>query len=61
MERLRQYDSQKDKPRTGWDSDSIRHYLSIGEKLYVDTSNEVWTENRKEYVGRIIERGAVVP
>lgn len=54
MEQLRPYDIQKDKPRTGWDDSSIRHYLSEGKKLYVDQSNnEVWTENRREYAGKI--------
>lgn len=53
MEQLRPYDDQKDRPRTGWDSSAIQNYLDGGAKLYVDELNEVWTENKKEYVGKI--------
>lgn len=53
MEKLRPYDSQKDQPKTGWDAFSIEHRLDNGEKLYVDEYNEVWTENKKEYVGKM--------
>lgn len=53
MEKLRPYDSEKDEPRTGWDASAIRRYLSEGKRLYVDDDNEVWTENKKEYVGKV--------
>lgn len=53
MEQLRPYDPEKDQPKTGWDAFSIEHRLDNGVQLYVDESNEVWTENKKEYVGKI--------
>ncbi len=53
MEQLRPYDPEKDQPKTGWDAFSIEHRLNNGVKLYVDEFNEVWTENKKEYAGRI--------
>lgn len=50
---LRPYDPEADEPRTGWDAFSIDQAKAAGRKLYVDQFGDIWTNGRREYVGKI--------
>lgn len=51
---MRKYNPKTDIPRTGWDAMMIRDFLEMGATLYVTERGEVWTDNRLEYVGKVI-------
>ena len=50
---LRSYDATLDEPKTGWDAMNIQAALAAGRELYVDQNGDIWTNSRREYVGKI--------
>ena len=56
---MKKYNPATDIPRTGWDAEQIGHYLSTGTELFVDDSNEVWTADKAEFVGKILNETCV--
>lgn len=51
---LRPYVAGTDIPKTGWDEMSINDALADGKTLYVDQFGDVWTNGRREYVGKVL-------
>lgn len=47
------YNPEKHTPRTGWDALSIEMALESNEKLFVDQNGEIWTVDRREYIGKV--------
>lgn len=49
---LRPY-NQNDTPKTGWDDEAINQAQAAGKHLYVDQFGDIWTDGKREYVGKI--------
>lgn len=54
ISRLRSYNAEEHKPKTGWDTASIEYAKQLGHQLYVDQSGDVWKDGQSEYVGRVL-------
>lgn len=50
------YNPEKDEPKTGWDEFSVEQAIQSGKKLYVDQFGDIWTDGKREYIGKIRKR-----
>lgn len=54
---MRKFDSKIDEPKTGWDAFGIELATKDGKELYVE-GNEVWTQDKKEYIAELRKDGS---